>query len=194
MTKLLKVTHRDIAKMLCKAMPIDGLDFRAKVEHYIDEIKRMPEASRTALKTAYVFGSKVPKEEREDFFQELALVLCKAQADERLAYSIARCDWQDWWKRYYKHSQYQNGSLNEAIISDTGDIAEFGELLVGDCEFEARLNGDMDGARLYDSLPNWVQKLVDKRLVGKPIRGGDRQLLNKWVNTRPTILAEYQTA
>jgi len=191
---IFKATHRDIAKMLVKAMPVQDSDFRAKVEFYIKEIGKLPAPDKLALKAAYVFSAKVPRDEREDFYQELALVLLKAKADPRLAYSIARCDWLDWWKRYYKHSQFNECSLNQAIVNDTGDITEFGELLVGDCEFEARLNGDMDGKTLYDSLPDWVQRLVDKRLNGYPIRGGDRQILNKWINARPTILAEYQAA
>lgn len=190
----LKVSYRDIAKMLCKAMPIDGQDFRDKVESYITSLQRLPKEQRLALKSAYIFSSKVPKEEREDMYQELALALLKAKAtDERLAYSIARCDWLNWWKSYKLHSQFYSGSLNQAVTTDTGDSIEFGELLVGDCEFDRRMDGDLDGQALYEQLPDWVKKLVDKRLQGYPIRGGDRQLLNKWVRSRPTILASYQS-
>ncbi|GAG07381.1 unnamed protein product, partial [marine sediment metagenome] len=46
------------------------------------------------------------------------------------------------------------------------------------------------GEDLYSKLPNWVQKLVTKALAGKPIKGVDRQLLDKGVRQRPIILVE----
>jgi hypothetical protein len=44
---------------------------------------------------AYIFSRKIPKQEREDLFQDIALKLIEADTPEqRLAYAIARCDWQ----------------------------------------------------------------------------------------------------
>ena len=54
-----------------------------------------------ALKVAYVFSRKVPRQEREDLYQDIALAVFKAKTkDERLAYAIARCDWRNWWRRH----------------------------------------------------------------------------------------------
>jgi len=177
--------------MLASAIPVEGEEFRAKVEEYLKSIKAMSQSSKLALKSAYIFSRKVPREEREDLFQELALAVLKTQAtDERLAYTVARCDWLNWWKAYKIRSHY---SLDSVVEDHEGHQVPFGELLVGEVEFERKLNGDMDGAKLYERLPDWVKRLVDKRLLGGTIRGGDRQLLNKWVKSRPLVLASYQS-
>lgn len=186
----IKTTYRDIAKMLVKAMPVEGQDYYGKVEQYIDTIRAMPQESKVALKSAYIFSRKVPKQEREDIFQDLALAILKTKTgDERLAYSIARCDWQNWWAKYRIRQHY---SLDSVVEDGDGNETTFGELLVGEVEFERRINGDLDGRALYEQLPGWVQKLMDKSLSGQGIRGGDRQLLNKWVASKPMMLASYQ--
>ncbi len=187
----IQVSYRDIAKMLVKAMPIEGQDFGDKVNEYIGIIKAMPNEAKVSLKSAYIFSSKVPRAEREDMFQELALAILKAKTgDERLSYAIARCDWLNWWTKYRIRQHY---SLDSVIEDSEGQETTFGELLVGEVDFETRMNGDIDGQKLYEQLPSWVQNLVSKRMLGYPIRGGDRLILNKWVNSRPTILAEYQS-
>ena len=190
MTNYIKVTYRDIAKMLCQALPVEGSEFSLKVEEYIIELKRMPQGAKLALKSAYIFSRKVPREEREDMFQELALAVLKAKAtDERLAYAVARCDWRNWWAKYSIRQHY---SLDSVVDDGEGNQVPYAELLVGEVEFEVKLTGDLDGQALLEQLPEWVQGIVEKRLIGKPIRGGERQLLNKWVAQRPTVLASYQ--
>lgn len=185
----IKTTYRDIAKMLVKAMPVEGQDFADKVEQYIGTIRAMPNEARIALKSAYIFSRKVPREEREDLFQDLALAILKARCnDERLAYSIARCDWKNWWAKYKIRQHY---SLDSVVDDGDGGQTTFGELLVGEVDFETRINGDLDGQALYERLPEWIKKLVDKGLSGQGIRGGDRQLLNKWVASKPMMLASY---
>ena len=185
----IKVTYRDIAKMLCRAMPIQGEDYSNKVTEYLEAIKGMAPEAKTALKSAYIFSRKVPREEREDLFQELALAILKAHTkDERLAYTIARCDWRNWWAKYRIR---QHINLDSVVEDDNGSQTSLGELLVGECEFENKINGDLDGERLYEQLPKWVQGIVAKRLEGRPIRGGERQILDKWVASKPMILASY---
>lgn len=186
----IKVTYRQIAKMLVKALPVEEVEFSLKVEEYLEVIKAMPEGCKLALKSAYIFSRKVPREEREDMFQELTLAILKAKAtDERLAYAVARCDWQNWWQKYMIRQHY---SLDSIVDDGEGNQVSFSELLVGEVEFENRLDGDLDGQRLFEQLPKWVQDIVKKRLLGHPIRGGERKLLDKWVISRPTILASYQ--
>lgn len=190
MKTYLKVTYRDIAKMLAKALPVEDSEFTLKVEEYLNVIKSMSQSAKIALKTAYVFSRKVPREEREDMFQDLTLAVLKAKAtDERLAYAVARCDWVNWWQRYKIRQHY---NLDSIVEDSEGNQVPYGELLVGECEFENRLDGDMDGERLYQQLPKWVQDIVKKRLIGKPIRGGERKLIDRWVSTRPLVLAHYQ--
>jgi hypothetical protein len=189
MKNYVKVEYREIAKMLASALPVEGDEFGAKVELYLDTIKRLPIEAKLALKSAYIFSRKVPREERQDLFQDIALAVLKVKAtDEKLAYAIARCDWQDWWSKYRIRQHY---SLDSVVDDGEGNQIPFGELLVGEMEFELKINGDLDGARLYDQLPNWVKVIVDKRLIGKPILCGDRIMLNKWVASKPMILASY---
>lgn len=185
----IKVSYRDIAKMLCKSMPVELEDFRAKVEEYIQTIKSMSTENKLALRSAYIFSSKVPREERDDLFQELALALLQNKTkDERLAYSIARCDWRNWWAKFSIRQHY---SLDTTLNEDTSTT--LGDTLVGECEFDIKINGDIDGKALYETLPSWVKSLVDISLRGEPLRGGNRMLLNKWVASRPMILASYQS-
>ncbi|HUT68172.1 MAG TPA: hypothetical protein VMW86_06445 [Dehalococcoidales bacterium] len=88
-----KVTYRNISKMLSSALPVEGEDFREKVEVNLKTIKSLSTEAKNALKMAYIFSRKVPRQEREDLFQELALAVLKARTkDEKLAYAIARCE------------------------------------------------------------------------------------------------------
>lgn len=185
----IEVSYRDIAKMLCRAMPVDGAEYGAKVESYLETIKAMSADAKLALRMAYVWSSKVPIEEREDFFQDVALALLEARiGDEKLAYAAARCDWKNWWAKYRIR---QHMSLESVITADDGSTTEFGELLVGEAEFEVRLNGELDGISLYQQLPSWIKAIVTKRLIGKSITGGERHMLDKYVLSQPTILASY---
>ncbi len=181
MESTIKVEYRDIAKMLVKAMPIQGDDFGAKVSEYLDTIKAMPKAAKVALKCAYVFASKVPREEREDMFQELALNILKARVgEEKLAYAIARCDWLDWWKAYKIR---QHTSLDSVVEDTEGNSTTLGELIVGEAEFEAKVCDEIDCGRIWSILNQYphIKAVVVKRLTGQPLRRGERQYLDAWV-------------
>lgn len=182
----IKVTYRDIAKMLASALPVENEDFTYKVEEYLDTIKAMTSEQKNALKIAYVFSRKVPRQEREDFFQDLALTLFKANTNqERLAYTIARFDWLNWWKKYRIR---QHTSLDSIIESDTGDGITLGELLIGSVEFETKLNGDMDGERLWNKLPDTIKPIIANRLSGKALTSSERNKLNRYVKQYGTSL------
>lgn len=184
-----EVTYRQLAKVFAKGLPVAGKEFGDLVDRFLVEIKAMPQADKNALRAAYIFSAKAPREEREDLFQELTLKLLEARAgDEALCYSIARCDWQNWWAKYKIRCHF---SLNTKVADDDGNVVEWGELLVGVADFEERIIGDLDGESLLNQLPSWVAKLVYKRLIGHGITGGERRLLDKWVLSRPTVLARY---
>jgi len=163
----LKVTYRQIAKMLCSALPVQNEDFTLKVEEYLTAIKAMPIEAKNALKVAYVFSRKVPREEREDLFQDIALAVLKAKAkDEKLAYAIARMDWLDWWRRY---SIRQHTSLDSVINDTEGNSTTLGELIVGAVQFEHMVDGKIEAERLWSKIPDNIKPLVLKRLEGKPL-------------------------
>jgi len=175
----LEVTYRDIAKMLASALPVQGQDFGHKVENYLKTIKAMSAEDKTALKVAYIFSRKVPREEREDLFQDIALAVFKAKIkDERLAYAIARCDWQDWWRKYSIRSHY---SLDSVTEDEEGNPVTLGELLVGEAEFERKMDGKIEAERIYSLLPDMIKPIIDKRLLGKALNSSERNKLNRYV-------------
>lgn len=174
----IKVTYRDIAKMLCQAMPIEGQSHTDKVNGYIETITGMSQEAKTALKAAYIFSRKVPREEREDMFQDLTLAILKTQTkDERLAYTIARCDWRNWWAKYRIR---QHMSLDSVVEDEDGSQTSLGELLVGECEFENKINGELEAQRIWDLLPPAIKTLVGKRLSGYSLRKLERECLERW--------------
>lgn len=175
----LKVTYRDIAKMLASALPVEGEEFGLKVNDYLEAIKVLSAECKTALKVAYIFSRKVPREEREDLFQDIALAVFKAKtSDEKLAYTIARFDWLNWWKRY-KIRQHTN--LDSVVEDSEGNPVTLGELLVGEVEFENKMCGKLEAERIWNKLPEHIKPIVNNRLIGKALTSSERNKLNRYV-------------
>jgi len=182
MQNIKDITYRNIAIMLVKALPVEGTQFTDKVNEYLKVIKAMPREHKAALKAAYIFSRKVPREEREDLFQELALTLLKAKTKEdRLAYAIARCDWRNWWQKYKIRQHY---SLDTVIDQGDGDPITLGETLIGEIEFEHKMDGKIDGDRLWQKLPGNIKAIVSKRLIGKALNNTERSQLNRWIKSK----------
>lgn len=178
----IEVTYRDIAKMMSSALPVEGDEFSLKVAETIETIKRLPQEAKIALKVAYVFSRKVPRQEREDLYQDIALALLKAKLkDERLAYAIARCDWKDWWRKYMIR---QHTSLDSVTEDEDGNPTTLAELIVGETEFERKMDGKMDAERLWNKLPDNIKPLVQNRLLGKALTHQERNTMNYYVRTK----------
>jgi hypothetical protein len=214
---LSELEYRDIAKMFVKALPLDGDDYRNTIEAYIEIIRKLPSESKIALRCAYIFSAKVPFEDREDFFQDLALTLLKAKhTDEKLAYAVARCDWIDFWKRQHarmtkfcvyasdqgrenpeckdcKHKTDKHcawlayrgiRSLDSEISDNDGNNTTLSELIVGEADYEAKLDSELDAqtieAKLKDFPAIWY--LIEKRLIGNTLTRIESDSLNRWVN------------
>ena len=182
MKQYLDVTYRDVAKMLASALPVEGEDFRDRVEANLKSIKAMATGDKIALKVAYVFSRKVPREEREDLFQELALAVLKAKTkDEKLAYTIARLDWIDWWRKYRTREHY---SLDSVIEDTEGNPTTLANMLVGEVEFERKMDGKLDAQRIFDKLPNDIKPLIERRLMGQPpSKSAERMKLSRWIKS-----------
>ncbi len=179
MTQVKDITYRHIAKMLASALPVEGQEFGHKVEQYLTTIKSLPQEAKIALKSAYIFSRKVPREEREDLFQDIALaVLTIKTKDEKLGYAIARCDWRDFWKKYKTRQHY---SLDSVVDDTEGNPVTLAELLVGETEFERKMNGKLDCQQVFDSLPAHIQPLIEKRLMGYTLNKTERNALNYFV-------------
>ena len=180
MTKeYIEITYRDIAKMLASALPIQGDDFAYQVNQNLEVIKALPVEAKHALKVAYVFSRKVPRHEREDLFQDIALAVLKVKTrDERLAYSIARCDWRDWWRKYSIRQHY---SLDSVTEDEDGNPVTLGEMVVGEVEFENKINGKLDAERIWSKLPDLIKPLVFKRLIGQALNQTERKQMSRYV-------------
>lgn len=177
----MKVSYREVAKMMVKALPVQGDDFGDKVEDYLKTIKAMPTEAKVALKSAYIFSRKVPYQEREDLFQELALAVFKAKTkDERLAYTIARCDWRNWWAKYSIRQHY---SLDTVVEDDEGNPTTLAELIVGEVEFEFKMDGKIEADRIWNKLPEHIKPLVQKRLLGFGLPPREGMILHRWVKS-----------
>ena len=182
----IQVTYRDIAKMLASALPVEGEAFGDKVEEYIEAIKRLPREAKLAMKVGYIFSRKVPRSEREDMFQDIALAVFKIKVkDERLAYAIGRCDWQDFWRKYAIRQHY---SLDSVVEDNEGNPVTLSELIVGEVEFERKMNGKLDAERIWNKLPGVIKPLVNKRLIGKALTRQERNTMNYFVRTKATQL------
>ena len=170
---------RKIAKIFAKGLPVEDQEFGEAVEKYLAELNKLPKAKRSWLLTAYLWASKAPKEDREDLLQEFNLKLLELKPKSpKLAYSIVRCDWRDWWKKQFNRSQYDGGSLNRQVVGNDGETCELGELLVGECQFEF-MTELLD---FYQRMPEGIQKLVKKRLTGKGLGKSEKWTLDRYVN------------
>jgi hypothetical protein len=194
--KLVQAKHiptlHAMAKWFCSALPLEGEDFGQQVqtvEHELLRMTRRHKGNLIALQTAYVFSKKVPRQERRDMFQELFLTLYEHKmSDNGLAYAIAHGDWCNWWRAYKIRSHY---SLDMVADAERGD--SFGDLLVGVCDFEMQILGKINGDRLLEALPDYIRKIVQRKLDGRPTSKREQSQLRMWVNQRPTILAQYMT-
>ena len=184
--------------MLALALPLKHQEIAQAINDYLEVINAMQDGEKAALRAAYIFSRKVPFEEREDMFQELALAVLKTKAeDEALAYTIARCDWRDWWQKYqrrkhiiwYSLNATKQGYFDDCILSDNlGPEYELGELLVGEAEFERKMDGKLDAEALWAKVPDPIKRVVNRRLMGYSLTGAERQRLSTFVKSRPTIL------
>ena len=187
----IKVTYRDLAKMLAKALPVSGDEFGDKVDEYLTAIKALPANAKIALRTAYIFSRKVPREEREDMYQDLVLALLTAGTTEpKLAYAIAKCDWVDWWRAYKRRNHF---SLDTVVTGNDESTATIGELLVGEVEFERKLCGRDNALAIYRALSNHIRAIVTKRLTGERLQRGERQYLESWANKNLHIMTSLST-
>jgi len=214
---LSELEYRDIARMFVKALPLDGDDYLETIEAYIQIIRKLSSEAKIALRCAYIFSAKVPYDDREDFFQDLALTLLKAKhGEEKLAYAVARCDWIDFWKRQHTHDTkfcvyasdrgienpeckdctHKAGkhcawlayrgirSLDSEITDNDGNNTSLSELIVGEADYEAKLDSKLDVQTIEAKLKAFpsIWALIEKRLIGNTLTKIETDTLDRWVN------------
>ena len=177
-----KATYQQVSK----AMLGDGFNrddsFIELVKTTAKQIEGLGVNAKLAVEASYIFSRKVPREEREDLFQELALAVLKAKTkDEKLAYTIARLDWIDWWRKYRTREHY---SLDSVIEDTEGNPTTLANMLVGEVEFERKMDGKLDAQRIFDKLPNDIKPLIERRLMGQPpSKSAERMKLSRWIKS-----------
>ena len=196
---------RKVAISLAKGLPVRDGAFADKVTEYLKRINRLPLQAKYNLKSAYVFSSKVPREEQQDVFQTLYLALIEAKpTSEKLAYAIARRDWIDWYRAYKVKSQY-GLSYDLASTDDKDNARQLADTLIGECEFEFKIEAKLDARAIWSQLPARMKEIVHKRLmgvdckvktgrhVGNPyhqyaLSASDRMYLHRWIKHNPMVL------
>ena len=173
-----------VAKMMARAISPDE-EFGENTRIILGELRGLEPECRLALKEAYIWSRKAPAEEREDLFQELFLRLWEGKVeDEKLAYSVARCDWRDWWRKYKVREHY---SLDKPL-GDAEDSKTLSETLVGEAEFEAKMCLHMDCQAILNAMPRYVKEAATRRLYGRPIRPNERRLIDQWAKANMSLL------
>jgi len=196
-----KATYQQVSKAMLGPNFDRDDSFIELVKQTAKQIDHLGVNAKLAIEAGYIFSRKVPREERQDLFQELVTaILDSGTEDAAFAYTIARRDWQNWWSKFKLHSQFYEGYLSDTITNSDGEETELAELLVGEVEFENKQIDKLDAQRLWQQIPVDIQKLVIKRLQGKPLgaprkrktgqpkssgtlNGTERQRLNRWVKT-----------
>lgn len=143
----MRVTYRQIAKILVRALSLDDEELDSKIEEYTRAIEAMPEEARFALQSAYIFSSKVPPEERADMFQDIVCAVPrkkKSNDDGSVAYVTGRGKWLDRLppppeRRCHKKKHHPTSSLNEVIADDNGHKVELIDTLVGEANLEDKV-------------------------------------------------------
>jgi hypothetical protein len=83
-------------------------DYISLVKSTALQLAKLGVNAQLAVEAAYIFSRKVPYDERQDLFQELVAAILDSETENAaFAYTIARRDWQDWWRSYKTRSHTQ---------------------------------------------------------------------------------------
>jgi hypothetical protein len=114
-----KTDTRKLAKALAKGLPVEGALFGEHVDAIECKVKALPKVQQTILSLAYMFASKVPRQERDDVSQEIiAACFESAETEESHLYMVARHTWALWFKRWYVKAQYELDTDFDKIVSE----------------------------------------------------------------------------
>lgn len=186
----MRVTYRQIARILVRSLPINDDEVTSKVDEYTKAIEAMPEKVRLALQSAYIFSSKVPPEEREEMFQELILQVLEAfnhqkitgikRVNEVFAYTAGKLRLWNWKKKRKRRQPYFGGSLNEVTTDEEGNEVELINTLVGEAHFEDEVIAKLEAQRIWDSLPEAIKPIIIKKLRGEPLLVNEQSRLERF--------------
>jgi len=198
---LRSASYHNVAKAAIAPSFDDDPTYVESIANTRKALEHLGTNGRLAVEAAYIFSRKAPHSERQDLFSDLVTVILEAGTESApFAYAIARRAYQHWWAKYKLHSQYYDGYLSNTITNADGEETELSELIVGEIEFERKQIDRLDAQQLWNQVPKHIQRLVIKRLQGKPLGtphkrtagkprsdgsldNTERSQLNRWVKT-----------
>jgi len=132
--------------------------------------------------------ARIPYQEREDVLQELALRMLEARpCTAAMAFIIARNHVANWWRHYRAHRLYGDSDITYGSeLTDTGE--EIIQTIVGEVEWQARIDSELEAKRIFSNLPPRIQGIISKRLAGRRLSGAERVALHRFVNTGHVII------
>jgi hypothetical protein len=181
-----RVTYRKIAITMVKHLPVDNdEDFISKVEYYTGLMERLPRSLQAALKAAYVYASKAPPEEREDYFQEYYLAAHKAvtraknkiinyEALATTAVTNKRSDIFDYLNACKRKPPVDLISLSDSLPGVDGDHLELGQTLYDNNDCINNMDSVYDAKRILQVLPPRIKHIILKRLNGEFLTNAER--------------------
>lgn len=192
----IRITNQKLATWLVYNLPFEVEP--ARIAEYKAQIDSLPKPQQYALKCAYIFSQKVPKQERADMFSDLVVGLLEHDVkDAKLMYAVARCDWKNWWALYKIRSHYGFISLEEPAGDksqvEAREMVRLGDILAGEMEFEIKICNRLDAKVLLSRLPKDILRLGKKRLLGKALNSTERSKLNRYLKANPMVVAEAQS-
>ena len=192
----MKVTYRQIARLLVRELPLDNEERVGKVDEYTKAIEAMPEQARLALQSAYIFSSKVPPKEREDLFQDIVYAVLQKSKDGKdgggVAYMTGRGKWLDGLGcGEHKKKRQPSVSLNE-VITEQGRQIEVGETIVGMDDLEDKVINRVEAQRIYRELPRHIKLLVKRMFRGEALLPKERSMVFRYRRKLYSKYPDYQ--
>ena len=163
------------------------MSLRTEIKDNAGALSRRLGVDQSALEKILAFWVvRYPSQEREDGLQTMALALLEnLPGTPGLAFAVCRGRNLDWWKAY---SYRQHFSLDWAPDYDDSTGVTLAEAMAGVVEWEKKVDGDMDGQKLWDKLPARIQEIVRQRLLGKRLAGADRTYLHRFAKENGQLL------
>lgn len=128
----------------------------------------------------------VPYQERHDVLQSLSLALMEQQpANIKLAFAVCRGYTCNWWDRYHIR---QHIGLETPVFGAEGEVTELGNTIAAVCQYE-RIEGEIDGALLWDRLPKRIRRIVNIKLTNpKLLTLADKRELAEYARKNASVL------
>ena len=163
------------------------MSLRSDIKDHAQALSRRLGVEQAALEKILAFWVvRYPNQEKEDGLQSMALALLEhLPGTPGLAFAVCRGRNLDWWKAYSYRNHF---SLDWAPDYDDTTGITLAETMAGVVEWEHKIDGLIDGERLWDKLPTRIKEIVRQRLLGKRLSGADRVYLHRFAKENGQLL------